>query len=97
MANQIRISTNYHKLHFQMQVSFPVTRRCIKVLEVEFNLLSMDLYKYHRQHFKHALDDIWNTFSIKFSNFRLAFKEFLNTNFMSVLAARETVKTIQQT
>lgn len=62
-----------------------------KALEGEFNLLSRDIYKFlcHRQHFKHALDDIWSMFSIKFSIFGLAFEEFLNKNFMAVLPARE--------
>lgn len=62
-----------------------------KALEGEFNLLSRDIYKFlcHRQHFKHALDDIWSMFSIKFSIFGLAFEEFLNKNFMAVLLARE--------
>lgn len=49
----------------------------------------MDIYKCHRQHFQHALDDIWSTFSIKFSGFGLAFEEFLNKNFMAVLPVRE--------
>lgn len=62
-----------------------------KALEGEFNLLSRDIYKFlcHRQHFKHASDDIWSMFSIKFSIFGLAFEEFLNKNFMAVLLARE--------
>lgn len=45
----------------------------------------MDICKFHRQHFKHALDDIWSTFSTKFSGFGLALEEFLNTNFTAVL------------
>lgn len=76
-------------LHFQNQVSFPVTRRCIKALEGEFNCLSMYIYKSHRQHFKHALDDIRSVFSMKFCSFGWAFEGFLNTNFMAVLPARE--------
>lgn len=87
-GNPIRISTSYHSLHFQMQVLFPVIRRCIKALEGEFNHLSMDIHKCHRQHFKHALDDVWSIFSIKFSGFGSAFEEFLNKNFMAVLPAR---------
>lgn len=58
-----------------------------KALEGAF--VSPWTHRCHRQHFKHASDDIWSIFSIKFSGFGLAFEEFWNKNFMAVLPARE--------